>query len=321
MSSSTSEAPHRPRAARRAARGDGVWYPKWFWPSFAAPATLYLLLLFVLPFFVVVGVTFGGIDPILESPVPVWNPLHWNTGILSFTWSNITHSDGLYYEAFIRTFIYVGTATAICFLIGYPFAYFVARHAGRFKMLFVVAFFAPFWISYMMRMMAWISLLQDDGYVNRILQGVGILSTPYSWLAGHSVTVVLGLVYGYVPYMILPLYAALDRIDQSMLEAARDLGSSPTRTFFRVTLPLSEQAILAGVIICALPMFGDYYTNSLLADTAGTRMIGNWIVDSLSVPILAAKGASLVLVVIAILIVPMLYYLRSTRRAAEARFG
>jgi spermidine/putrescine transport system permease protein len=217
--------------------------------------------------------------------------------------------------------LYEGCATALCFLLGYPFAYFVARHAGRFKPLFLVAFFAPFWISYMMRMMAWIGLLQDDGYVNRILVSLGILSTPYSWLSGHAVTVVLGLTYGYIPYMILPLYGALDRIDQSMLEASRDLGSSPVKTFFRVTLPLSGQAILAGVIICALPMFGDYYTNSLLANKTGTRMIGNWIVDSLGVPLLAAKGASLVFVVIVILVAPMLYYLWSTRRASGVRLG
>ncbi len=296
-------------------------YPRGFWPSFAAPATLILLILFVLPFYLVLAVTFGRLDPLLQSPVPVWNPVHWNTGVLTFTISNITHTDGLYHAAFIRTFLYVGCATALCFLIGYPFAYFVARHAGRFKPLFLVAFFAPFWISYMMRMMAWIGLLQDDGYVNRILVSLGILSTPYSWLSGHAVTVVLGLTYGYIPYMILPLYGALDRIDQSMLEASRDLGSSPVKTFFRVTLPLSGQAILAGVIICALPMFGDYYTNSLLANKTGTRMIGNWIVDSLGVPLLAAKGASLVFVVIVILVAPMLYYLWSTRRASGVRLG
>jgi len=321
VSRSTAGTGGRPRATPRAAHGRGAWYPRWFWPSFAAPATLVLILLFLLPFYVVLGVTFGKLDPILQIPVPAWNPTQWNTQVLGFTLSNITHSDGLYHDAFIRTLIYVGSATTLCFLIGYPFAYFLARHSGRFKTAFLIAFFAPFWISYMMRMMAWISLLQDDGYVNRFLQATGILQTPYSWLSGKSATVVLGLVYGYIPYMILPLFAALDRINQSVLEAARDLGASPTRTFFRVTLPLSGQAILAGVIITALPMVGDYYTNSLLSNTTGTRMIGNWIVDSLSVPILTTKGASLVLVVIALLIFPMVYYLRSTRRASEERIG
>jgi spermidine/putrescine transport system permease protein len=164
-----------------------------------------------------------------------------------------------------------------------------------------------------------VSLLQDDGYVNRILGWLGLLHGPYPWLAGKSVTVILGLVYGYVPYMILPLYAALDRIPQSNLEAARDLGASPTRTFFRVTLPASEQAILAGVVLTALPMFGDYYTNQLLGGTTGTRMIGNWIVDSLEVPIFVPRAASLALVLLMLLVLPILYYLRSTRRASVER--
>jgi spermidine/putrescine transport system permease protein len=307
--------PRRPRPAG----GDGVWYPKWFWPSFVTPATLVLLVLFLFPFYVIVGVAFGKLDPIFQSPVPVWNPAQWDRGVLSFALSNITGSQGIYHTTFLRTLFYVASATGLCLLIGYPFAYFVARHSGRFKVAFLIAFFAPFWISYMMRMMAWVSLLQDDGYVNRVLRWLGILKTPYPWLAGKSITVILGLAYGYVPYMVLPLYAALDRIPQSHLEAARDLGASSARTFFRVTLPASEQAILAGVILAGLPMFGDYFTNQLLAGTAGTRMIGNWIVDSLEVPIFVPRAATLALILLALLILPILYYLRSTRRASRER--
>ena len=201
--------------------------------------------------------------------------------MLSFTISNITHSDGLYQAAFVHTFVFVGVATFLCLVIGYPFAYFLARKAGRWRGLFLALFFAPFWISYMLRMLAWISLLQDDGYVNRILEKLGLIQQPYPWLSGKPVTVIIGLVYGYVPFMVLPLYATLDRIHPSMLEAGRDLGASPARTFWRVTLPLSTQGILAGLVICALPMFGDYFTQQLLANTANTRMIGNAIVDAL----------------------------------------
>lgn len=311
------------RGARRSRpeRNEGVWYPRWFWPSFATPATLVLLILFVFPFYVILGVAFGRLDPIFQSPVPVWNPAQWDRGALSFALSNISGAQGIYHATFFRTLFYVGSATGLCLLIGYPFAYFVARHSGRFKVAFLVAFFAPFWISYMMRMMAWVSLLQDDGYVNRVLRWLGILKTPYPWLAGKSLTVILGLVYGYIPYMILPLYAALDRIPQSHLEAARDLGASSARTFFRVTLPASEQAILAGVILAGLPMFGDYFTNQLLAGTTGTRMIGNWIVDSLEVPIFVPRAAALALILLAVLILPILYYLRSTRRASRERIA
>jgi len=302
---------------RITARERGAWFPRWFWPSFAAPSTIYLLVFFVFPMYVVVAITFGTLDPLLRQPLPAWNPADWDPAILQFTFSNIIHSDGLYYSAFIHTFVFVGAATFLCLVIGYPFAYFLARRAGRFKILFLVLFFAPFWISYMLRMLAWIELLQDNGYVNRILTSVGIIQSPFPWLEGKPITVILGLMYGYVPFMVLPLYATLDRISPSILEAGRDLGANPSRTFWRVTLPQSRQAILAGFVICALPMFGDYYTQQLLANSANTRMIGNSIVEALDQPLFLARGAALILVLLVMLIPPILYYLRSTNRAAR----
>ena len=296
-----------------------AWYPRWFWPSFAAPATAYLLVLFVFPFYVIVCVTFGKLNPITQVPVPVYSPARWNPAIFSFVWSNLTHANGLYEATLVRTFVYVGIATSVCFVIGYPFAYFMARHAGRFKGVFLTLFFAPFWISYMLRMLAWIGLLQDDGLVNKVLKLVGI--SPYSWLSGHVVVLILGLVYGYIPYMILPLFAALDRIPASIVEASRDLGASPARTFFRVVLPQSTQAILAGVVICGLPMVGDYFTQQLLTNTHTTAMIGDAVVNNLSYNTQVAQGAALILVLTAILILPIVYYLRSTGRAARERVG
>jgi spermidine/putrescine transport system permease protein len=124
--------------------------------------------------------------------------------------------------------------------------------------------------------------------------------------------VVLGLVYGYVPYMILPLYGFLDRIQQSLLEAGRDLGASPARTFMRVTLPLSRQAILAGVVIVTLPMFGDYYTNNLLSNSPKTQMVGNLLDNAVNNTGQGPLAAVLVLIIMIILLVPMAYYLRST---------
>ena len=309
--------PPRKRAGRSRTRDEGVHYPRWFWPSFVIPATLVLLVLFVLPFYAMLGVTFGKLDPIFSTAVPAWNPAQWDRAAVSFTISNIINAHGIYHATLIRTLFLVTTATALCLLIGYPFAYFLARHTGRFKTLFLIAFFAPFLISYMMRMTAWVNLLQDDGYVNRILQSLGILQSPYPWLAGKSITVVLGLVYGYVPLMVLPLYAALDRVPQSNLEASRDLGASPASTFRRVTLPASKNAIIAGIILSGLAMFGDYFTNQLLAGTTGTRMIGNWIVDSLASPLQVPRGAALSLLLTLMLIPPIIYYLRSSRQASR----
>jgi spermidine/putrescine transport system permease protein len=135
-------------------------------------------------------------------------------------------------------------------------------------------------------------------------------------LNGKPVTVILGLTYGYVPYMILPLFATLDRIPTSMLEASRDLGAGSVQVFRRVTLPMSRQGILAGLVIVALPMFGDYFTTTLLAGTRNTAMIGNLILTATQSS-LVRTGASLVLILLALLIVPMLYYLRATQRAQE----
>jgi ABC-type spermidine/putrescine transport system permease subunit I len=152
--------------------------------------------------------------------------------------------------------------------------------------------------------------------VNRALQTLGLIDAPVSWLSGRPVTVILGLTYGYIPFMILPLFGALDRITGPTLEASRDLGAGQLSTFVRVTLPLSRQAILAGCVIVTLPMFGDYFTTTLLAATRDTSMVGNLIVTSIQSS-LVQTGASLVLILIALLILPMMYYLRSTARAVQ----
>ena len=312
-----------PSVERARTRGSpdarGAWFPRWFWPSFATPATVFLIVFFVFAFYVTLAVTFGGIDPILQTPAPAWNPASWHAGALTFTISNITHTDGIYHAALFRTLAFVAISTLLCLLIGYPFAYFLARHAGRWRGVFLALFLAPFWISYMLRMTAWIGLLEDDGLVNHLVRWLSLSNHPIGFLNGRASTLIFGLVYGYVPFMILPLFAVLDRIPASSLEAARDLGASPRATFFRVTLPASRQGIIAGIIICGLPMFGDYFTQQLLADTNGTRMLGNFIVESLHIPIFVARGAALILVLLALLIVPIVYYLWSTSRASRER--
>ncbi len=319
MASDSGAVRRTPGRRTRYATRSGAWFPRWFWPAFAAPATLWLLVLFVAPFYVIVSIAFGSVDPIFLTPVPEYSPLRWDASAFVRVASQFTASGSIYQSALAHTVVFVATATALCLLIGYPFAYFVARHAGRFRTAFLIAFVAPFWISYMMRMLAWINLLQPDGYVNHTLERLGVIGSPVQWLNGKPLTVILGLAYGYLPYMILPLFGTLDRISVSSLEAARDLGAGPAGTFVRVTLPLSRQAILAGIIIVTLPMFGDYYTTSLLAGTRNTAMIGTLIVSSMGSS-LVQEGASLVLLMLIVLIVPMLYYLRSTTREGGATF-
>src|SRR5580692_5194494 len=227
-----------------------------FWVALAAPGIIWLVVLFIVPFYVVLVIGAGRLNQLFGTPIAAYNPLDWSSANLTAVWHDIAGSGAFVGPILVRTLWYTAAASVISLLIGYPAAYFVARFAGRRKALFLVLLIAPFWISYMMRMLAWIDLLQTDGYVNKALGWVGI--SPVNWLSGHSVTVVLGLVYGYIPYLILVLYAGLDRIDPALIEAGRDLGLGRIRTFARVTLPLSRQPILTGLLITVLPMLGDY---------------------------------------------------------------
>jgi ABC-type spermidine/putrescine transport system permease subunit I len=289
-----------------------VGLPRGFWALFAAPGLLWLVLLFLVPLYAVLSLAMGGLDPIFLEAVPEWNPLQWDPSVFGEV-----VTDPELRAVMVRTFGYVGAAGVISLVVGYPVAYYISRHGGRMKTLLLVLLIAPFWISYLMRMLAWVNLLGDDGYVNRILMLLGILGEPKSWLAGEPLTVVLGLVYGYVPFLILPLFAALDRIDKNLLEAARDLGASPFSAFVRVTLPLSKQGILAGTVIILLPMFGDYYTPDLMSGAPRTTMFGNLIYFYLTGGSGRNQGAAMVLVLSAIVSVLMFYYLISVARATK----
>jgi spermidine/putrescine transport system permease protein len=192
----------------------------------------------------------------------------------------------------------------------------VARHAKKTKALLIILLVIPFWVSYLLRMLAWIGLLSSDGYVNQVLQSLGITHPP-DWLNGNPYSVILALVYGYIPYFILPVFAGIDRIDTRQIEAARDLGATPWQAFRRVTLPLSRPSILAGAALVVLPMFGDYYTNDLISGSPRTNMLGNQINLFVQGGPQKNLGAALVLVLMAILAVGMAYYVIQTARDAR----
>jgi spermidine/putrescine transport system permease protein len=303
-----------PQRVKRKEPHPGISYPRWYWPSFAAPATIWLAVLFILPFYVVISVAFGTVD-LFQNPLPIYQPWYWQFSTFNQTLSRFFGNAAFYRPALYRTLIYVPVASLMCSVLGYAVAYYVARYGGKRKVLFLVLLVSPFWISYLMRIYAWQGLLQTDGFFNRAVTALHVVSSPVNFLQGRPATVILGLVYGYIPYMILPLYGQLDRIDKSLLEAGRDLGGSPARTFFRVTLPLSKQAILAGLVIVALPMFGDYFTNNLLGSTK-TSIFGNLIDNALSNSEYPQAG-SLVLILIVLLLIPLWYYLRATKRELE----
>ncbi len=300
--------------------GGTVGERRWLWPAFAGPGVLWLILLFLTPFYAILAVAMGRLDPLFLSAEPVWNPLQWDPAVFGDLFAQIFA--GFLGKVFLRTIAFVVIAATLCILIGYPVAYFVSRRAGRWKVPLLLLLVAPFWINYLMRMLAWQGLLDTEGYVNRALMFLGFVDQPVAWLAGRPETVVLGLVYGYIPFFILPLYAALDRIDRGVIEAARDLGASPFQAFRRVTLPLSKQGILAGLVLITLPMFGDYYTPNLMAlgNRAQTLLIGNQIELFIRSGVGEATGAALTIVLMAFVSLLMVYYLVSVARASrEAR--
>ena len=295
---------------------------RWIWRVLAAPGIVWLSLFFLVAMYTVLCVALGNQNTFNE-PVPFWSPLDWNVGYMLATLRDIVHG-GPFLTVFVRTFVFVAFALVLSLLIGYPVAYFAARHAGRWKGLVLLLLILPFWINYLMRMLAWINLLAPDGLGTRALSAIGIerlfisadlLAARGGWLEGQPFTVIMALTYGYLPFLILPLYASLDRIDQRQIEAARDLGASPAGAFRRVTLPLSRPGILAGLVLIALPMFGDYYTPDLVSSSPKTSMIGNQIDQLTRQGSSKVEGASLTLVLAVALLGLMFYYLRTTRRA------
>jgi putrescine transport system permease protein len=300
---------------------------RWIWRALAVPGLVWLAVFFVVAFYAIISVGLGNVTTLYE-PVPHWNPLDWNVGYL---WQGLKAvvPGGDTWDTFLRTIIYVVVAVTLSLAIGYPVAWYAARHAGRWRGLILVLLVLPFWISYLMRMFAWTNLLAENGYASRALSSLSIdtlfqklgLLDGSDWLGGQHVAVILALVYGYVPYLILPLFAALDRIDQRYIEAARDLGASPAGAFWRVVVPLSKTGTLAGIVLIALPMFGDYYTPDLISGSPKTAILGNAINGYVQGGPDKSLGAALTILLSAFLLVFMLYYLRVVRADQRAAAG
>jgi spermidine/putrescine transport system permease protein len=284
------------------------------WAALAAPGAFWLLFFFAVPFYAVACVAFGSIDPIFRDAIPQWNPLNWSFGEFNAVFTSVT--SGPLRGVFLRTIVYVISAMIISFAIGFPVAYYLARHAGKRRMLLLLLIIAPFWVNYLMRMLAWVNLLSPSGLFSRF---VGVFGVQYNWLDGSPITVILGLVYGYIPFLILPLYATLERLDWRLVEAARDLGATSRQAFRVVTVPMAKAGVAAAAILIALPMFGDYYTNDLLSRSPKTEMLGNQIdyyINSSSQP---QRGAILVIMLSTLLLVALSWYLRSTSRVGKER--
>ncbi len=221
---------------------------------------------------------------------------------LPWTFENYTRLvDPLYGAIFVRSFVLAGVATVLCIVLGFPLAMFIA-HAGARKNLYLSLVILPFWTSFLIRLYAWIFLLRDTGLINTVLLAAGVIREPLPLLYNNG-AVVLGLVYGFLPFAVLPLYATLERLDRSLLEAAADLGARPIVVLFRVTLPLCAPGIGAAAILVFVPCLGTYITSDLLGGSK-TILIGNLVQNQFTTARDWPFGAavSIVLIMVAVLL-------------------
>ena len=225
-----------------------------------------------------------------------------------FTWefSNFTEAISEYREQFLRSFLYAGIATILSLLLAYPLVYWIAFRSGPWRNLFLLAIVAPFFVTYLIRTLAWLNILADEGPVVGFLRDIHVLGADEGLLF-TSLAVVAGITYNFFPFMALPLYVSLEQIDPRFLEAAKDLYASPTQAFLRVTLPLSAPGIVAGTLLTFIPAAGDFINAELLG-TPKQQMIGNVIqakfLESLDYP----TAASLSFVLMAMILVGLLFY-------------
>lgn len=226
-------------------------------------------------------------------------------------------SDSLYILSYLRSVVVAITATAILLLIGYPVAYAMARLPRRWQAIAMMLVIVPFWTSFLIRIYAWINILQHDGLLNRVLLALHVISQPLVWLSTDS-AMYLGIVYSYLPFMILPLYATLAKMEPALEEAAADLGASPLKTFWLVTFPLSLPGVGAGVLLCFIPIVGEFVIPDLLAGS-NALMIGQtlWLEFFTNKDWPVASAAAVVLLVL--LLAPLLLYERLQRRQLEVR--
>lgn len=261
------------------------------------PGGLWLLLFFVIPFYALLATSLY--DP--RGGVDVGYRMTWHV-------ANYVHAVHDYAGPLTRSLGYGSLATALCLLLGYPLAYAIAFKAGRWRNLMLVLVVAPFFTSFLVRTLAWQLILADQGTIVHLLKAMRLLRADGRLLATPA-AVVAGLTYNFLPFMVLPLYASLEKIDGQLIEAARDLYASPFRAFTTVTLPLSQAGVVAGTLLTFIPSAGDFINAQLLGNTR-TRMLGNVIQDLFTrVGDYPAAGA-LSVVLMLVIVLPVTLYVR-----------
>ena len=229
--------------------------------------------------------------------------------VFKWAWDNYSHAITTYHDQFVRSLEYAGLATVIAFIISYPLAYFIAFRGGRWKNLLLLLIIAPFFVTYLIRTLAWETILADEGFVANTMRNLHLLSSNGRLLA-TSTAVVAGITYNFLPFMALPLYVSLEQIDHRLIEAAQDLYASKVKAFLRVTLPLSLPGIFAGTLLTFIPAAGDFI-NAQLLGTPRQYMIGNVIQSKFKVLLDYPEAASLSFVLMAAILVAIIVYARA----------
>ena len=282
---------------------------------------LWLLLFFLAPFVIVLKISFSQTAIALPPYLPVldlsagWQGLKDFFQRLSVDGYRLLVSDPIYLLSYLKSLKVAALSTALLLGIGYPIAYGMARSPRALQPLLVMLVVLPFWTSFLIRVYAWINILQRDGLLNDVLLALGIVQTRPEWLSSDT-AIYIGVVYSYLPFMVLPLYATLEKMDESLLEAAADLGCPRWKTFWLVTLPLSLPGVAAGCLLCFIPIVGEFVIPDLLGGSH-SLMIGQtlWMefFANRDWPVASAIAVAL----LALLVVPIVLYERLQRRQLE----
>ena len=270
---------------------------------------LWLLVFFVVPFLIVLNISFAEWAPLSRPPYePVLRWLEDGALQVKLVFASYTYllHEPLYVSAWLYSIKVAAISTLFCLLIGYPMAYAIARSEPSVRNIYLMLIILPFWTSFLLRVYAWIGLLKNDGVINQFLMWLGVIDSPLTMM-NTSFAVYICIVYSYLPFMILPLYSNLEKHDQTLLEAASDLGAGPVRSFLRVTLPLSIPGIVAGSLLVFIPAVGEYVIPSLLGRT-DQLMIAKLLADEFFMNRDWPRASAVATVMLLLLIVPIMIF-------------
>ena len=278
---------------------------------------LWLLLLFLVPFIIVFRISFSEV----RLAIPPYTPLfawHHGTPQLQLHWSaySFLFTDPLYVSSYLYSLKVAAVSTLFCLALGYPMAYAIARAEASWRSLLLMLIVLPFWTSFLLRVYAWIGLLKNNGVINNVLLYLGVIHHPLALLQ-TDFAVYIGIVYSYLPFMILPLYANLEKHDATLLEAAADLGARPWRAFLAITLPQSFAGIVAGSLLVFIPAVGEYVIPTLLG-RPDQLMIGRVLSDEFFENRDWPVASAVAILILLLLVVPIMLFQRLERRELEA---